>query len=62
VAKKNYVFLSSTSKMGKSGELSDSESGLVTGCHISKKSVRDIATLIKLPKWAVGDVIAKLET
>jgi transposase len=43
--------------MGRSGELSDFERGLVIGCHISKKSVRDIATLLKLPKSMVGDVI-----
>jgi hypothetical protein len=42
--------LSSTSGMGRSGELSDFERGLVIGCHISKKSLRDIATLLKLPK------------
>jgi hypothetical protein len=29
--------LSSTSSMGRSGELSDFERGLVIGCHISKK-------------------------
>jgi transposase len=51
--------LSSTSSMGKSGELSDFERGLVIGCHISKKSVRDIATLRKLPKSTVVDVIVK---
>jgi transposase len=45
--------------MDRSGELSDFESGLVIGCHISKKSVRDIATLLKFPKLAVGDVTAK---
>jgi hypothetical protein len=45
--------------MGRSGELSDFEHGLVIGCYISKKSVRDIATLIKLPKSMVGDVIVK---
>jgi hypothetical protein len=45
--------------MGSSGELSDFERGLVTGCHISKKSVRDIATVLKLPKSMVGDVIVK---
>jgi transposase len=49
--------LSSTSSMGRSRELSDFERGLVIGCHISYKSVRDIATLLRLPKWAVGDVI-----
>jgi hypothetical protein len=51
--------LSSTSSMGRSGELCDFEGGLIIGCHISKKSVRDIATLLKLPKSAVGDVIVK---
>jgi hypothetical protein len=51
--------LSSICSMVRSGELSDSERGLVSGCHISKKSVRDIATLLKLPKSMVGDVIVK---
>jgi hypothetical protein len=43
--------------MGRSGELSDFERGLVIGCQISKKCVRDIATLLMFPKLAVGDVI-----
>jgi transposase len=51
--------LSGTRSMGRSGELSDFEHGLVIGCHISKKSVRDIANLLKLPKSMVGDVIVK---
>jgi hypothetical protein len=51
--------LSSTSSMDRSGELSDSERGLVIGCHIIKKSVRDIATLLNLPRSVVGDVIVK---
>jgi transposase len=51
--------LSSSSKMGRSWELSDFERGLVIGCQISKKSVRDIATLLKLPKSMVGDMIVK---
>jgi transposase len=51
--------LSSTSKMGRSGELSGFEHGLVIGCHINKKSVRDIANLLKLPKSTVGDMIVK---
>jgi hypothetical protein len=51
--------LSSTSKMGNSGELSYFERGLVIGCHISKKSVRDTATLLKFPKSMDDDVIAK---
>jgi transposase len=45
--------------MGRSGKLSDFERKLVIGCHISKKSVRDIATLLKLPKSMVGEVIVK---
>jgi hypothetical protein len=45
--------------MGMSGELSDFERGLVIGYHISKKSVRDTATLLKLSKLMVGDVILK---
>jgi hypothetical protein len=45
--------------MGRCGELSDFERGLVTGCHISKKSVGDIGTLLKLPTPVVGDVIVK---
>jgi hypothetical protein len=50
---------SSTSKMDKSGELSDFGRGLIIGCHISKNSVRDTATLLKLPKSAAGDMIVK---
>jgi hypothetical protein len=45
--------------MSRSGELSDFKCGLVTGCHISKKSVRDLTTLLKLPKLTVGDMIVK---
>jgi transposase len=45
--------------MGRSGELSDFERGLVIICHISNKSVRDIATLLMLPKLMDGDMIAK---
>jgi hypothetical protein len=45
--------------MGRSGELSDFKRGLVIDCYISKKSVRDIATLLKLPKSMVGDVIVQ---
>jgi hypothetical protein len=51
--------LSSTSCMGRSGELIDFERGLVIGCHISDKSIRDIATLLKFPKSTVDDVIVK---
>jgi hypothetical protein len=39
--------------MVRAGELTDFEPGLVIGCHISKKSVRKIASLLKLPKSMV---------
>jgi hypothetical protein len=45
--------------MGRSREFIDFERGLDIGCHISNKSVRDTATLLKLPKSMVGDVIVK---
>jgi hypothetical protein len=45
--------------MDRSGKVSDFERGLVIGCHISKKSVRNIATLLKFPKSMVGDVVVK---
>jgi hypothetical protein len=51
--------LSTTSSMGRSGELSYFERGLLIGCHIRKISVGDIATLLKLPKSMVVDVILK---
>jgi hypothetical protein len=51
--------LSSTSGMDMSGELTDFKCGLVIGCHISKKSVRDTATLRKLPKLMADDVTVK---
>jgi transposase len=55
------LLLSSTSSMGRSAELSDFERGLVIDCHISKKSVRDIATLLKLPESTTDDVTVKSE-
>jgi hypothetical protein len=53
------LLLSSISSIGRSGELSDFERGLVIGCFISKKSVRDITTLLKLPESTTGDMIVK---
>jgi hypothetical protein len=53
------ALLSSTSSMDRSVELTDFKCGLDIGCHISKKSVRDTATLLKLPKSMAGDVIVK---
>jgi hypothetical protein len=51
--------LSSTRNMGRSGELSDFERGVVIGCHISKNSVRNTATHLKLPRSMISDVIVK---
>jgi transposase len=45
--------------MGRSGELSVFECGLVIGCHISNKSIRDTATLLRLPKSTAGDATMK---
>jgi hypothetical protein len=45
--------------MARSGELTDFKCRLVIGCHISKKSVRDSATLLKFPKLMAGGVIVK---
>jgi hypothetical protein len=45
--------------MGTTGKLSDFEHGLVIGCRISKKYVRDTATPLQLPKSMAGDVIVK---
>jgi hypothetical protein len=53
------LLLSSTSSMDRSGELTDFKCGLVIGCHISKKSVRDTAALLTLPQLIAGDVIVK---
>jgi transposase len=40
-------------------QCSDFERRPVIGRHISKKSVRDIANVLKLPKSMAGDVIVK---
>jgi hypothetical protein len=45
--------------MDRSGELTDFKCGLHIGCHISKKSVRDTAILLKLQKAMAGDLIVK---
>jgi transposase len=44
---------------GRLGELSDFKCGLLIGSHISNKSVRDIETLLKLPKSTAGDMTVK---
>ncbi|XP_019717514.1 aminoacyl tRNA synthase complex-interacting multifunctional protein 1-like [Hippocampus comes] len=45
--------------MGRSGELSDFQRGTVVGCHMCKKSLREIATLLNLPRSTVNNVIVQ---
>lgn len=45
--------------MVKSHELSEFQRGAVIGCHMSKKSYREISTLLNIPKSTVSSIIAK---
>uniref|UniRef100_A0A3B4Z9W2 Aminoacyl tRNA synthase complex-interacting multifunctional protein 1-like n=1 Tax=Stegastes partitus TaxID=144197 RepID=A0A3B4Z9W2_9TELE len=45
--------------MGRSEELSDFQRGTVVGCHLCKKSVREISALLDLPRSTVSAVILK---
>ncbi|KAM6940327.1 aminoacyl tRNA synthase complex-interacting multifunctional protein 1-like isoform 2-T2 [Xenentodon cancila] len=45
--------------MGRGEELSDFQRGTVVGCHLCKKSVREISALLKLPRSTVSAVILK---
>ncbi|XP_051241497.1 aminoacyl tRNA synthase complex-interacting multifunctional protein 1-like [Dicentrarchus labrax] len=46
-------------KMGRREELSDFQRGTVVGCHMCKKSVREISALLNLPRSTVSAVILK---
>ncbi|KAM6941169.1 aminoacyl tRNA synthase complex-interacting multifunctional protein 1-like isoform 2-T2 [Lycodopsis pacificus] len=46
-------------RMGRSEELSDFQRGTVVGCHMCKKSVREISALLNLPRSTVSAVILK---
>lgn len=46
-------------RMGRSEELSDFQRGTVVGCHLCKKSVREISALLNLPRSTVSAVILK---
>ncbi|XP_049900362.1 aminoacyl tRNA synthase complex-interacting multifunctional protein 1-like isoform X1 [Epinephelus moara] len=46
-------------RMGRSEELSDFKRGTVVGCHLCKKSVREISALLNLPRSTVSAVILK---
>ncbi|KAM7419424.1 hypothetical protein PAMA_016511 [Pampus argenteus] len=45
--------------MGRSEELSDFQRGTVIGCHLCKKSNREISALLNLPRSTVSSVILK---
>ncbi|KAM4583822.1 aminoacyl tRNA synthase complex-interacting multifunctional protein 1-like isoform 1-T1 [Odontesthes bonariensis] len=46
-------------KMGRGEELSEFQRGNVVGCHLCKKSVREIAALLNLPRSTVSAVILR---
>ncbi|XP_044203105.1 aminoacyl tRNA synthase complex-interacting multifunctional protein 1-like [Thunnus albacares] len=46
-------------RMGRGEELSDFQRGTVVGCHLCKKSVREISALLNLPRSTVSSVILK---
>ncbi|XP_068614225.1 aminoacyl tRNA synthase complex-interacting multifunctional protein 1-like [Brachionichthys hirsutus] len=45
--------------MGRRGELSDFQRGTVVGCYMCSKSVREISTLVGLPRSTVSAVILR---
>uniref|UniRef100_A0A3Q4ARM2 tRNA-binding domain-containing protein n=1 Tax=Mola mola TaxID=94237 RepID=A0A3Q4ARM2_MOLML len=45
--------------MGRREELSDFQRGTVVGCYMCKKSVREISTLLDLPRSTVSSIILK---
>ena len=45
--------------MGRSAELMDFERGQVIECHLCHTSVREISTLLNIPRSIVSDVIVK---
>ncbi|XP_040003263.1 aminoacyl tRNA synthase complex-interacting multifunctional protein 1-like [Xiphias gladius] len=51
--------LNTSETMGRSEELSDFQRGTVVGCHLCKKTVREISALLNLPRSTVSCVILK---
>lgn len=45
--------------MGRREELSDFQRGTVVGCHMCKKSVREISSLLNMPRSTVSAVILR---
>lgn len=46
-------------RMGRGEELSEFQRGTVVGCHLCKKSVREISALLNLPRSTVSSVILR---
>ncbi|CAI9590380.1 unnamed protein product, partial [Staurois parvus] len=46
-------------RMGRSQELSEFKSGTVIGCHLCKKSIREISLLSNIPQSTVRGIITK---
>ncbi|CAI9541372.1 unnamed protein product [Staurois parvus] len=46
-------------RMGRSQELSEFKCGTVIGCHLCKKSIRDISLLLNIPRSTVSGIITK---
>ncbi|CAI9581873.1 unnamed protein product, partial [Staurois parvus] len=44
-------------RMSRSQELSEFKSDTVIGCHLCKKSTRDISLLLNIPRSTVGVII-----
>ncbi|CAI9563067.1 unnamed protein product [Staurois parvus] len=46
-------------KMGRSQELSEFKRGIVIGCHLCNKSIREISLLLNIPRSIVSGIITK---
>ncbi|CAI9565756.1 unnamed protein product [Staurois parvus] len=44
-------------RMGRSQELNEFKRGTVIGCHLCKKSIRDISLLLNIPQPIVSSII-----
>ncbi|TMZ26484.1 helix-turn-helix domain-containing protein [Klebsiella pneumoniae] len=46
-------------RMGCSQELSEFKHGTVIGCHLCNKSIREISSLLNIPRSTVSGIITK---
>ena len=46
-------------RMGRSQELSEFKRGTVIGCHLCNKSIREISSLLNIPRSTVSGIITK---